>query len=267
MIEKLDAEPDQIPMRWFNAIFGRIFLGINRTAWLEDVSRFCSSFLRFPLTTSSCSPPLPIQFIKSKLHKKLHRLALPSFLSPLMVTQVSLSSPPPTFSRPMLKDLSPQGEASMEVFVSYPGELRVSVTTTATLSLGGRFKSYQVPLVLTLIIKEIEGDLRVRVKGPPSNRLWYGFSGEPKMTIVSASLLINVIERLMLTSAPLLLRRSSSLLSVPPRSSGVSFSNPSRSSFVRWYVPHFEPELSFQDHRADPCCSAVPRVSRLAQHG
>jgi hypothetical protein len=71
----------------------------------------------------------------------------------------------------------------------------------------------------------------------------------------------------MLTSALLFLRRSSSLLSVPPRSSGVSFLNPSRSSSVRWYVPHFEPNLTFQDHRAHPCCSVVPRVSRLAQHG
>jgi hypothetical protein len=184
LIEKLDAEPDQIPMRWLNAVFGRIFLGINRTAWLEAVRLFCRARHNSGDALTIHLLAVTHQFIKSKLHKKLHRLALPSFLSPLMVTQVSLSAPPPTFSRPMLKDLTTGGEAAIEVFVTYPGELRVSVTTTATLSLGSRFKSYQVPLVLAVVIKEIEGDLRVRVKAPPSNRLWYGFSGEPKMTIV-----------------------------------------------------------------------------------
>jgi hypothetical protein len=76
----------------------------------------------------------------------------------------------------MLKTLTKAGEASFEVGLVYRGEVRISIATEATIQLGARLGSYKVPLVLAVVVKEVEGNLLVRIKEPPSSRLWYGVS-------------------------------------------------------------------------------------------
>jgi hypothetical protein len=98
----------------------------------------------------------------------------------------------------MLKDLSLDGEASMEVGVKYDGEVRIEISTVATIPMpfggaGGRFRPVTVTLVLAVIVKNVEGNLLLRIKTPPSSRIWWGFTKEPRMTIVcypSPSLLV-----------------------------------------------------------------------------
>ncbi|KAL7412367.1 hypothetical protein BDY24DRAFT_392683 [Mrakia frigida] len=158
LVETLDTVPDPIHTRWLNGLFGRIFLGVNRTAWLEN-------------------------FITSRIQKKLNRLPLSPKLTPLIVTAVSFSSPPPTFSSPMLKDLTEDGEASMEVKLAYKGEVRISVSTTLTLVVPFSKEPKTWPMGLTIRVKDLEGDLLVMLKKPPSARLWYGFREMPKVSI------------------------------------------------------------------------------------
>lgn len=67
LVDGIDQQPDSIPMRWFNALIGRIFLAVYRTSTLEE-------------------------YITSRIVRKLKRVKTPSMLSEIQVREVNVGS-------------------------------------------------------------------------------------------------------------------------------------------------------------------------------
>ena len=70
--------------------------------------------------------------------------------------------------------------ASVDLF--YPGGFRLQLETEARINITTT-RPIIVPLILTISIKEISGRIMLRIKPPPSDRLWFGFYRAPKLDI------------------------------------------------------------------------------------
>lgn len=158
LIQTIHSSDAQLQTRWLNALIGRIFLATYQTKHLEEI------------------------FIK-KITKKIARVNRPAFLSDIKVQKVVLGTQAPVFTQPRLKELSAAGEFAADVNVAYNGGFRIEIATVATLQLGSRFKPRQVSLSMAVTVKKLEGKLLLRIKKPPSNRLWLGFYETPVMDL------------------------------------------------------------------------------------
>lgn len=156
LVQKLHSSEDNIHSRWVNAMMGRIFLGVYQTRDIES-------------------------FINEKITKKISRVKKPSFLTNIVIRRIDTGEAAPYFSNLKLRDLTVEGECVVEADVKYMGNFRIEVAATAKIDLGTRFKAREVNLVLSVMLKRIEGHVLFKVKPPPSNRMWFSFQTMPKM--------------------------------------------------------------------------------------
>ena len=156
LVQKLHSSEEHLQTRWVNAIIGRIFLALYKTSEVEN-------------------------FIKAIITKKISRVKKPSFLSRIVLKHINLGEAAPVITNPRLKDLTVEGELVVEADVRYSGNFRIEVAATARIELGTRFKAREVNLLLAVVVKRVEGHAMIRIKPPPSNRIWLTFSTMPRV--------------------------------------------------------------------------------------
>lgn len=156
LVQKLHSSEDNVHSRWFNAMLGRFFLGVYQTRDIE-------------------------YHIAEKITKKISRVKTPSFLTNIAIRKIDTGTAAPYFSNMKLKDLTVEGECVTEADVKYTGNFRIEVAATAKIDLGARFKTREVNLVLSVMLKRVEGRVLFKIKPPPSNRIWFSFQTMPKM--------------------------------------------------------------------------------------
>lgn len=89
----------------------------------------------------------------------------------------------PIFTNPKLRELTIDGDLTIETDVKYNGGFRLEIAAVAIVDLGQRFKPRKINILLAGICKRLEGHLLVRVKPPPSNRIWISFETMPKLDL------------------------------------------------------------------------------------
>ncbi|KAK4193974.1 hypothetical protein QBC40DRAFT_270449 [Triangularia verruculosa] len=156
LVQKLHSSEEHMQTRWLNAMIGRIFLGIYKTKDIENL-------------------------IREKLTKKISRVKRPAFLSNIAIKAIDTGDSAPYITNPRLKDLTVEGECGIEADMRYTGNFRLEVAATARIDLGARFKAREVNMVLAVVVRKLEGHIHLKIKPPPSNRLWFSFQQAPKM--------------------------------------------------------------------------------------
>lgn len=158
LVQRLHSSEEHLQTRWLNAIIGRIFLALYRTAEVEN-------------------------YVRAKITKKISRVKTPSFLSKIALRNINLGEAAPVFINPRLKELTVDGELIVEADCRYSGNFRIEVAATARIELGSRFKAREVNLLLAVMVKRVEGHVMLRIKPSPSNRFWVTFETMPKIDL------------------------------------------------------------------------------------
>ena len=179
LVQRLHSSEEHLQTRWLNALIGRLFLAVYKTKNAEN-------------------------YIRAKITKKISRVKKPAILSGIVLRDIDMGHAAPLITNPKLRDLTVEGEYCAEVHVSYEGGFRLEIGATARIELGQRFKAREVTLVLAVVVKKLEGKLLIRMKPPPSNRIWISFETMPVFELnvepivssrhITYSLLLRVIE-------------------------------------------------------------------------
>jgi Maintenance of mitochondrial morphology protein 1 len=158
LVQDLHASEEHLQTRWINALIGRWFLAMYKT-------------------------PEMYEFIQTKITKKISRVPKPNFISHIALQKIDMGQGAPSITNPRLKDLTVDGDCTVEADVNYSGNIRIEISATARIDLGPRIKTREVNLILAVVLKKLTGHVLIRFKPPPSNRVWFCFASKPDMTM------------------------------------------------------------------------------------
>lgn len=158
LIETLNSTEHQLTTKWLNALIGRLFLATYKTEEFKKAFR-------------------------DKIESKLKKIRTPGFLDQLQIHRIDVGHSAPFFTNPRLKTLSPEGNLEILVNASYQGKTMLEIATKLFLNIGVGFKQRQFDIIMKITINKIEGELLLKIKPQPSNRLWYTFSKMPEIDL------------------------------------------------------------------------------------
>lgn len=158
LVQRLHSSEEQLQTRWINAMVGRLFLALYKTPEMQE-------------------------FVRKKVTKKISRVKKPTFISKISLQKIDMGHEAPFITNPKLKDLTIDGDCTVEADINYSGHFRLEISATAQIDLGQRFKTREVDLVLAVVLKKLTGHVLVRFKPPPSNRIWFCFATMPDMVM------------------------------------------------------------------------------------
>lgn len=147
LINTVQKDAEYREVQWLNAITGRLFLGLYKT---EDMRNY----------------------VQDKIAKKVQKAKRPSFLGEITVQSVDIGESIPYVTQPKLLSLTPEGDLMAEATIAYAGGLRVVIKTDFSWTYSSLMKPIRVPLVLSIMLKQLSGKLLFKIKPPPTNRCW-----------------------------------------------------------------------------------------------
>ncbi|KAF1938625.1 hypothetical protein EJ02DRAFT_18096 [Clathrospora elynae] len=156
LVQQLHTSEENLHTRWINALIGRVFLALYKTSQIKE-------------------------FIAAKINKKIARVPKPAIISSVQLRKVDMGTLPPFLTNPKLKELTVDGDLVVEADISYKGNFRIEISATVRIDLGTRFKAREVTVILATVLKKLDGHILIRIKPPPSNRLWITFETPPRM--------------------------------------------------------------------------------------
>ncbi|ORX56717.1 hypothetical protein DM01DRAFT_1270593, partial [Hesseltinella vesiculosa] len=159
LIQRIHSDTHNLEMQWFNAFFGRLFMGIQRTDQFK-------------------------QGIWSKILTKVDKInqRRPPFLGEIRVKDIDIGGSLPLVTQPRLHSLTPQGECKLEAMVDYRGAaVHFEIATVLQWTYSERMPPLTMDIVLRITLQSLKGKLQLLIKAPPSNRIWYGFESLPEM--------------------------------------------------------------------------------------
>ncbi|CAO3651690.1 unnamed protein product [Cunninghamella blakesleeana] len=162
LIQVIHSNSHHLEVQWFNALLSRLFMGIHLTKKFH-------------------------QSIEKKIMTKVDKINArkPPFLGEIQVRHIDIGKQNgsiPFITQPKLLSLSTQGECWLEAMMDYHGNnCTIEIATVLQWSYSDRLPPLTMDIVLSVSLQSIQGKFKLLIKPPPSNRLWYGFEGLPKM--------------------------------------------------------------------------------------
>lgn len=158
LIQTLYSSEGQLQTKWLNALMGRLFLSLQKTDLMKN-------------------------YLVSRIEKKLNKIKTPGFLDKFQITEVRAGNGAPFITFPVLKEIGPEGDLLISLYMRYAGCMSIQLATKLNLNLGTRFKTREMDVLLSITLEKIQGPMLLKMKPPPSARLWYTFETEPIMSV------------------------------------------------------------------------------------